>query len=319
MQTIQFPVRNPVLIGDLLDPAKDVPELQVRAHLFLPEKCGRKTPAVVVMEGLGGLIDSREYRYGRWLAENGYIALVVDSFGSRGAEKLSHPRRALTVTESMMLADAFGALRFLGRHPLVDRDSIHVIGFSYGAMITVLTAYENIARVYMGGDDLRFAGHASYYGCSVPRVEAPRATGAPVLMMLGGLDKNVSIERSRQIADDLRTGGSHVEMKVFENVYHQWDGEDETIRFVPFNLSHCRMRLGTDYRIRDERTGIAMRGIRSRALLIASSVWSGYHILQDRETHEKSDEMLLGFLAKASRRGVHGPVLPLRAVAAPAH
>ena len=317
MQTIRFPIRNPVLIGDLLDPEKDVPALDVTAHLFLPKRYGRGTPAVVVMEGLGGLIRSREYRYGRWLAENGYAALVVDSFGSRGAQPLSHPRRALEVTESMLLADAFGALRFLARHSLVDRRRIHVMGFSYGAMITVLAAYENVARAYMGGDEARFAGHVSYYGCSVARVEAPRATGAPVLMMLGGLDKNVSISRSRLIAGDLRAGGAAVEMKVFENIYHQWDGEDETIRFVPFNLSHCRMRLGTDYKIRDERTGIAMRGKKSRALLIASSVWSGYHILQDRETHRRSDEMLLAFLDAASSRNMAGAGLPLRAVAAP--
>jgi dienelactone hydrolase len=266
-------------------------------------------PAVVVPEGLGGLIDDREFRYGRFLAANGYAVLVVDSFTPRGAAPLSHPRRALAVTESMMLADAFGALRYLGSHPLVDPDRIHIFGFSYGGMISVLSAYENIRRVYMGDNGLAFAGHVSYYGCSVARVEAPQATGAPVLMMLAGLDKNVSMKRTQQIADDLRHGGSPVELVVFENIYHQWDGRDETVRYVPFNLSRCRMRLGADYKVRDERTGIAVRGRISRALVIASSVWSGYEILRDVETRKRSDKMLLSFFAStaAARAGAAMP------------
>jgi dienelactone hydrolase len=161
----------------------------------------------------------------------------------------------------------------------------------------VLSAYENVRRVYMGDDDRAFAGHVSYYGCSVARVEAAVATGAPVLMMLAELDKNVSMQRTQQIADDLRRGGAPVEVVVFENIYHQWDGRDETVRFVPFNLSRCRMRLGVDYKIRDERTGIAARGRISRALIIATSVWSGYEILRDPPTRDRSDEMLLSFLA----------------------
>jgi dienelactone hydrolase len=164
-------------------------------------------------------------------------------------------------------------------------------------MISVLSAYENVRRVYMGEDDRAFAGHVSYYGCSVARVEAPVSTGAPVLMMLAELDKNVSMERTQQIADDLRRGGAPVEVVVFKNIYHQWDGRDETVRFVPFNLSRCRMRLGTDFKIRDERTGIAVRGRISRALIIATSVWSGYEILRDPPTRDRSDEMLLSFLA----------------------
>lgn len=310
MQKIRYRVRNPVLIGDLLDPAKDVPEIDVEAYLFLPKRTGAPVPAVVVPEGLGGIIDDREFRYGRFLSENGYVALVVDSFTSRGAAPLSHPRRALAVTESMMLADAFGALHYLGRHPQVDRDRIHIFGFSYGGMISVLSAYENIRRVYMEESDLAFAGHVSYYGCSVARVDVPQATGAPVLMMLAGLDKNVSMQRTHQIADDLRRGGSPVELVVFENIYHQWDGRDETVRHVPFNLSRCRMRLGADYKIRDERTGIVARGRISRALIIASGVWSGYEILRDVETRKRSDKMLLSFLAGTAAGTNAGPAMP---------
>lgn len=300
MQKIRYRVRNPVLIGDLLDPGNAVPEIEIDAYLFLPARTVGRVPAVVVPEGLGGLIDDREFRYGRFLSEHGYAALIIDSFGPRGAQPLSHPRRALAVTESMMLADVFGALAYLGNHPNVDPHRIHTFGFSYGGMISMLAAYENVRSVYMRDSDLAFAGHVSYYGCSVARVEAPVATGAPVLMMVAGLDKNVSMERTNQIADDLRRGGSPVDVVVFDNIYHQWDGRDETVRYVPFNLSRCRMQLGKDHKIRDERTGFALRGRISRALVIATSVWSGYEILRDEETRKKSDRMLLDFFASTA-------------------
>jgi len=79
------------------------------------------------------------------------------------------------------------------------------------------------------------------------------------------------------------------------------------------------MRLGTDYKIRDERTGIAVRGRITRALIIASSVaaWRGYQILRDPPTRERSDEMLLSFLAStASTLGAGGAMLESAAAAA---
>src|SRR6266511_194461 len=42
-------------------------------------------PAVVQLHGCGGL-QAQSYRWARWLADRGYVALVVDSFGPRRAK-----------------------------------------------------------------------------------------------------------------------------------------------------------------------------------------------------------------------------------------
>ena len=317
MFKVQFPARNPVLTRDLAHGPARVATIQTEGYLALPSGARQPVPAVVIMEGLGGLIQSREFAYARRLAGRGYAALVVDSFGSRGAAGLSHPRRALRVTEAMLLGDAFGALQFLARHPRIDASRIFVMGFSYGGMVTVLTAYETLRRLYVDGP-ARFAGHVSYYGCSVPRLAEPEATGAPVLMMLGELDRNVCPERSERIAADFQACGAPAEVIVYDGTYHQWDGDDETPRFVPFSLSRCRFLMGPDYHVRCERTGLRMRGLASRAAMIAANVGYGYHILRAPEVTERSDAELFGFLERHAAAAGQAPAMPARAAAAAA-
>ena len=132
-------------------------------------------------------------------------------------------------------------------------------------------------------------------------MDDPTATGAPVLIMLGGLDRNVMIKRSHQIADDLRGGGASVEVVVFEDAYHQWDADDIDRRFVLFSLHGCRMRVGRDNRIRDERLGMGYDGRIKRGVLIAwQTSLRGYHIQRCEKTLARSNERLLAFLANGS-------------------
>lgn len=272
-----------------------------RGHLFTPVAATlpKSRPALVILPGLGGIIPERELRYARMLADEGYVTLAVDTFAARGRDYAIHPRRALAVTETMMLSDAYSALRFLADMPMVDPTRVGVMGFSYGGMVSVLAAYEQMARLF-APDGLRFAAHASYYGASVPRFENPRTTGAPVEIFVGGLDRNVCIARSREIAQDLRRGGSEVGFNLYESAYHQWDSDNLEPKFVRFSLIGCRFRLDVANRLVDERTGIVIRGRTSRTLALALNASpTGYHMLRCEETCKRSDERLAGFLDRA--------------------
>lgn len=263
------------------------------------------------MQGLGGPKDHRERAYGAFLAERGYIAVVPDSFAGRSIRWRFDDIRALFLTESMMLADAFAALRYLAGRPDVDPRRVFIIGFSYGGMISVLTAYRQLADLFLPGGP-RFAGHVSYYGCSIPRLEDPRTTGSPVLMLLARRDRNVCPERSEQIAADLQIGGSPTHLETFD-AYHQWDGDDVKARHVLFNLRRCRMHLDRRNEVFDECTGLRMRGMVSRAVLIAMSVDpKGYTIQQDLETQRVSDRLLLSLLRNATHAGNESAFLPER-------
>ena len=280
-ETVAFPSLNPVVLGDMKAPGVSRMQIEGRGLLFIPRAAAEiPRPAVVVLEGLAGLKDAREIGFARQLADRGYVTLAVDTFGARNAGA-NENWRALTVTESMMLADAYAALRFLKAHPAVDPDRIATIGFSYGGMISVLAAYEQIRRLFAQGGE-RFVGHVSYYGCSVPRLVDSTATGAPVKILLGERDLNVSVARTHQIADDLRKGGADVDVIVYESVYHQWDSQDKSKRAVTFSLCDLRMIIEPDGAMRDETTGIVVGNRLQRALALVCGVsWSGYHMCAD--------------------------------------
>ena len=303
MHTIALRSLNPVTLRDVASAAP----IDVPAHLTLPPTdIRRKSPAVVISEGLGGLKASRECSYGQRLAEAGYVTLVPNSFGARGYGKMPHTWRALGVTEGHMLADAFASLAFLARHPAVDPQRIGIVGFSYGGMTSILTAYRQLQQLFqpaMGGD-FSFAAHASYYGCSVPRLDDPTTSGSPVSIFLGERDRNVSVERTRLIAEDLRKGGSEVDLQVFPGIYHQWDGDDEAKRFVRFSLGQVRMRVTHANRLIDESTGIEVTGRLRRAIAIGLSVSiRGYHIQRSQETVQRSDALLREFFARTLGAG----------------
>src|SRR2546426_2939572 len=57
---------------------------EISATLVRPARVG-PFPAVVQLHGCGGL-EAQSYRWARWLAAHGYIALVVDSFGPRAVK-----------------------------------------------------------------------------------------------------------------------------------------------------------------------------------------------------------------------------------------
>lgn len=298
-ETITFPGRNPAFMGDLHKDRVRRARIDVQAELYLPINQAWPCPAMVIIEGLGGLIDAREPAYGRWLADRGIATLVVDSFGTRNADDKSHAMRALLVTESMMLADAFAGLDYLREHPAIDGDRVGLMGFSYGGMVSVLAAYRQV-RDLCAHDDGAFAAHVSYYGCSVPRLDEPAATGAPVLIMTGELDRNISLERSKEIADDLARGGAPVTFHAFPGTHHQWDTPRKTVRRVPQSLIDLTMRLDAKGTIRDGRTGLPIQNRITRALsIVLGADFDGYTSIPDEAAAAQSDEMLLDFLADA--------------------
>lgn len=292
-ETITIPTSNPFVLTDYTigkTPAA------LEAGFYRPATLQPPYPAVVVSEGLGGVKTARERRYGRFLAQHGFAALVVDSFGARGYGSSPHPLRAITVTESMMLADAFACLVWLAQHPEIDPQRIHNIGFSYGGMICLLTAYEQLARLFVTGPE-RFAGHVSYYGPTVPRLEDYATTGAPIAIMNGSLDDNFDEKRLELIASDLRSGGSPVENFVFDDAYHQWDSDDHERRFDRFNIRALSTLIDPANLIYDEKAGNVIRGFITRTAMIARAVsLKGYYLMRDPKLMEQSDRILLRHL-----------------------
>lgn len=246
-QEVSFPSSSP------FTPAEAGPSAEPTAalgYLYLPrppprgEPLPRSVPAVVLLHGAGGVLPAREHLYGRQLAAMGAAALVVDVFGARRDRAAGFTERLLNITETMALADAYAALRFLSQRPEIDGRRVALVGFSYGAMASMYGVWATAAeRLAPAGE--RFAGHAAFYGPCIARFDEARTTGAPVLILYGEEDALIVPERCAEFADDLRRGGSRAEVVPYPGALHQWDG-GQPRRTVGRLLGACRLRVGRD-------------------------------------------------------------------------
>ncbi|MBM3545523.1 MAG: dienelactone hydrolase [Alphaproteobacteria bacterium] len=253
---IIFPSTSPFTPADI----GDAEPTTAQGRLFLPSGtlAPRSVPAVIMLHGSGGVLWARELTYGAQLATMGVAALVVDSFAPRRDRATTFVERLLEITESMVLADAYAALAFLADRPEIDPTRVVLAGFSYGAMSTMYALQAQVAEK-LAPSGLRFAGHVAFYGPCIARFEDRRTTGAPLLMLYGTGDELIDPDRCRQIAEDMREGGSAVETIAYNGAVHQWDG-GTPLRPIGRLLNPCRFIVERDGTVRDDRTGLAMGG-----------------------------------------------------------
>jgi dienelactone hydrolase len=268
-------------------------------RLYLPPgpHADRSVPAVILLHGSAGIVANRELTYGPQLAAMGVAVLVVDSFGARRDRGTAYIDRLITITETMLMADAYAGLRYLATLPEIDPKRVVLVGFSYGAMATMYALSEGIAE-RLAPDGRRFAGHVAFYGPCIARFEDKRTTGAPLLMLYGEKDELIDQKRCAEVAADLRAGGSEVEVHAYPGAVHQWDGGWER-RLIGRNLTPCRLLVERDGTIRDETTWIPMTGPLTRKIILALCVESRpYPIGRDDNVRQMSNRDLGRFLIR---------------------
>ena len=219
----------------------------VRASLGFPEQVKDHYPAVIVVHTLAGYRDANEGYVAAELREEGFATLTYDSFAARGTTGT-----ALQGSPSYLpigVADAYAALRLLSRDSRIDAKHIAIIGFSYGAEVAHLTAFEALRSALNPGPD-RFAAHVAFYPSGTfGAVAEPRAyTGASILMLLGDKDDNLPVTKIEGYLAYARAAGAPapIQTVVYPGAYHAWTVPDlTTARFYPdlVSLKKCPLFL----------------------------------------------------------------------------
>ena len=264
MESVSFASSDPFSPQDF----GRAPTRMVSARLYLPAQAAadRRVPALVLLHGSAGNIAERGATYGPQLAAMGVAAMVVETYASRADLATSFINRVLHITESMFLADAYGALANLAGRPDIDPHRVVLAGFSYGGMAATYALYAQIAdRLAPAG--LRFAGHVAFYAPCIARFADSRTTGAPLLMLYGAEDELIRPARCTQVADDLRRGGSEVTIIAYPGAVHQWDGAMPR-GLIGRQLAGCRLRVERDGTVRDQRTLLPMNGPFLRKIIL---------------------------------------------------
>ncbi|NND97179.1 MAG: alpha/beta hydrolase, partial [Pirellulaceae bacterium] len=108
----------------------------VAGELRIPQSEQDKFPAVIIVHGSNG-VDTRGEYHAMSLNEKGIITLEIDMWAAR-KNFSGAGQRPKGVPET--LPDAYGALIYLASLPFVDAQRIGIMGFSWGGVVTMLTA-----------------------------------------------------------------------------------------------------------------------------------------------------------------------------------
>lgn len=191
----------------------------------------KKLPAVVLLHSAWGWNDDHEgfHTYGEALSKAGFLALELRMFPR------SNSSRGLP---GAYLPELFGALKYLASRPDVDSKRIAVAGFSFGGILTLISA-TSWANDKFSSTGLRPAAYAPFYPVcwvmkesvkgrpsAVPTSAWSSWTGAPVRIYAGAMDDyddkdpNACTDFVEALPESQRKAFS---VRVFENATHGWD------------------------------------------------------------------------------------------------
>jgi dienelactone hydrolase len=188
-------------------------------------------PAVVQLHGCAGL-EAQSLRWARWMADRGYMVLVVDSLGPRGARAdcRSGPDDPPITAR---FDDAFGALRYLQSRPDVRADRVAAIGWSQGGVyaMSVING-PSLERARSRGVELPAKGFAAGIGVypggcfSLVGEQVVR----PLLVLIGGADDWTPAAKCREMVEAMRTRGADATIVIYPGAYHYFDVEGQPLQ-----------------------------------------------------------------------------------------
>jgi len=234
---------------------------EIVGYLFRPQTPGPH-PAIVLLHGRGGPysinvnagytlvsrtnpsaacnangLSKRHTMWGQYWADHGYVALLPDSFGPRGKAhgfgRFTHgdPDRADVNEKTVRPLDAEGALNWLRGKKDVIGDRIFLQGWSNGGS----TALNVMQRQSAATPGYR-AALVFYPGCGPAALLAQTLkSAAPIIMLLGTDDEEVSPARCQDVARRSIAAGSKIDVVVYPGATHDFDDPGRSRQSNPAN------------------------------------------------------------------------------------
>ncbi|HUO13331.1 MAG TPA: dienelactone hydrolase family protein, partial [Caulobacteraceae bacterium] len=145
-------------------------------------------PAVLICHGSDG-VDARGTFHAEALNRAGIATFEIDMWAARGVARGAQARPRSPIDT---LPEAFAATRLMAAQPEIDAGRIGVVGFSWGAVVSLLMATRR-SREKLGEGAPAITAHAALYPVcwayeTVPGLSLAELTGAPILIQTGDED-----------------------------------------------------------------------------------------------------------------------------------
>jgi len=191
-------------------------------------------PAVVLFHGCHG-VSASNHEWARWFREQGYVALVVDSWRARGIGD-GCDARTPDVPSTERFDDAVGALRFLQAKRYVDRNGIGAIGWSNGGVFAIAVINgPSLERARRRGVTLPEPGFAAavgvYPGGCFSLVH--ELVTRPLLVLLGDADDWTIPGPCVEMVERMRQRGADATIVLYPGVYHYFDVIGQELTYLP--------------------------------------------------------------------------------------
>jgi dienelactone hydrolase len=234
-------------------------------YLFRPLAArAASSPAVILLHGRAGPYSSlakgrydastltqRHLLWSRYWVERGAFTLLVDSFGPRGFPAGfaagTHDDRPPQLDEvTVRPLDAYGALKYLASRKDVDAGRIGLQGWSNGASAVLATMAASTLRAAGLAVSSGFRAALAFYpGCGLEnRFPDGYEAYAPVRILIGTADEEVSPERCQQLIGNTRRTGIDVALKMYPNATHDFDDPGRRRQSVAANAEAAADAMG---------------------------------------------------------------------------
>ena len=233
-------------------------KVKLTAYLYLPDAKAwpGPRPAIVMLHGRSGVfsssakqydattLSSRTVMWGKFWAERGYVGLYVDTFGPRGYAKGfeagtndgSRPQEINEITVRPF--DAYMGLKYLRGRGDVQKERVFLQGWSNGGSAALSTMAEKTVGMEKPTPATGFrAAIAVYPGCTPVTKHYGKnyRSYAPVLLLIGTDDEEVSYRNCEKLAHSARSGD--VEFISYAGATHSYDTPNPKRTAVKANIA----------------------------------------------------------------------------------
>lgn len=217
---VRFKTYSPSSISAIFGGDWKTGEVEIAGRLELPEGNG-PFPVVILYHGSGHARNLKSWFQDLIpaLHQKGLAAFVMDSYTGRGIGQTASDQARLS--KAARVVDAFRAFQTLSSMPEIDGARIGITGYSFGGIVSLVTADRRTAKGILGSED-GFAAHLPVYPSCQAQFRVSHFTDAPILILAGGRDDYTPAKYCEDYVARLRSEGINVDLKVYPDARHGW-------------------------------------------------------------------------------------------------